>query len=191
MLDVREAAGSLLLRQVSIQLWILLVAGLVFLGVAHGGLRSCAVPGRISDAVGKKAQEHGDWGLDTLEHFEQVLPTSLEKGKRLLAALASGLSGGPEEDAAEPFQLALARALPNGSSDSLVGMTISLRNSRPLSRSATEGSLPQQNLLVTRILGYHRWNLLVNAEDVETREQFSVSIPIMRNNDFEGSDEDG
>ncbi|CDJ59311.1 hypothetical protein EMWEY_00056840 [Eimeria maxima] len=190
MLNVREAAGSLLRKQVRMPIWILLVAGLVFLVAVHRGLRSRAVPRRTRDTLGKKGPEHDDWGLGSLEDFEQVLPPSLEKGKKLLAALASEVPDGLENDEAEPHQRALARALSNGSSDSLVGMTISLQNLKPLSRGTTEGPLPQQELLVTRILGYYRWNLLVNAEDVETKEEFSVSIPIVINSDLEGFDED-
>ena len=134
------------------------------------------VPGDL-----EKGQERDDWGLYSLEYFEQALPPSLKEGKKSLAALAPKLSGDLAHDAGEPYQRAVAQALSNGSSENLVGMTISLHNPQPLGGTSTEGPSSTQNLLVTRILGYYPWNLLVNAEDVETKEEFSVSIPIMSN----------
>ncbi|CDJ60741.1 hypothetical protein EMWEY_00034380 [Eimeria maxima] len=165
--------------------------------VVHRGLASRALPSSISSILQKsgrllkRGQERDDWGLCSLEDFEHALPPSLKEGKKSLAALASQLSGGPGKDLAQPYQLALAQALSNGSSENLVGMTISLQNLQPLDRSSTEAPLPKQDLLVTGVLGYYRWSLVVNTVDVETKKEFSVSIPIVSNSDVDKYDDNG
>ncbi|CDJ59622.1 hypothetical protein EMWEY_00023550 [Eimeria maxima] len=195
-LDVRQIAGSLLRKQVGKRPLLLLVAGFVLLVAVHRALASRGLLSFMSstwqraDRLLGKGQERGDWGLCSLEHFEQELSPSLMEGKKSLAALASKVRAHDDDKAVWPYQRALAWALSNNTKGSLVGMTISLRNTKPLNRTIIEGHLPQE-LRVTSIVGYFRWNLVVNAEDVETKKEFSVSIPVISDSDAYSFIEDG
>ncbi|CDJ36425.1 LOW QUALITY PROTEIN: uncharacterized protein EMH_0085020 [Eimeria mitis] len=57
-------------------------------------------------------------------------------------------------------------------------MTIVIHNTKLFGGGRTDKHLPQ-TLRVSEVVEYYRWNLVVNAEDVMTKEEYSVNIPII------------
>ncbi|CDJ47402.1 hypothetical protein, conserved [Eimeria brunetti] len=117
------------------------------------------------------------WGLPMLDRFEKMLPLDVKRGRDEIAAfLVEGhLDDEPvaEED---PDKLpTIAKALSNDSSGSLIGMTVPLKNVRPLHWTGRDGHLPRL-LRINRILGTGSTAIVVEAEDTDTHQLFGMRI---------------
>ncbi|CDJ53859.1 hypothetical protein, conserved [Eimeria brunetti] len=170
-------------KRARLQYLVFFAAGLAVLLAMHRRPASRLDRGLLSLGLGGSAQEEGsqrdEWGLLPLEKFEQTLSPKLKEGKEALALWASEFSCGDfRNPLAEGHQRAVARALSKGSKDALVGMTIVVQKMQPLNWSVADRPLPQM-LRITKVVDYYRWNLLVNAEDVVTKHEYSISIPII------------
>ena len=160
--------------------FMLVVVGLVILLIMHRrlGRRVELSPRSPLVVPPQEKPERDDWGMGSLEYFEQTIP-ELAVGKRALAAWASASGGFVKSEKAEEYGRALAHALSKGSQHSLVGMVVALQDVQPWDMSVTERPAPQL-LRVTEVVTYSRWNLLVNVEDIVTREEYSAHIPMIR-----------
>ncbi|CDJ31261.1 LOW QUALITY PROTEIN: uncharacterized protein EMH_0008530 [Eimeria mitis] len=131
----------------------------------------------VRDQPQEQRPERDDWGLPSLEHFEQTLPPKLSQSVMTGGYLHLNTSN-------RLFLPSLGRAKKH----LLLGPTSSaLANARPLNWSMVDTPLPQK-LRVTKVLDYYRWNLMVIAEDVETNREYSVNIPVIDRADCEGYD---
>ncbi|CDJ32625.1 uncharacterized protein EMH_0076540 [Eimeria mitis] len=57
-------------------------------------------------------------------------------------------------------------------------MNISVHNWKPLNWAVSDRRLPD-TLRISEVVTYYRWNLVVNVEDVVTKEEYSLNIPII------------
>ncbi|CDJ50486.1 hypothetical protein EBH_0034060 [Eimeria brunetti] len=117
------------------------------------------------------------WGLPMLDHFEMTLPPDVKRGRDEIAAfLAKGHMDKEASSEEDSYELSVvARTLSNGSSDSLVGMTMVLKNVKPLQWMEKGGHLPRI-ARVNEILGTGASSIVVEAEDLVTHELFAMRI---------------
>ncbi|CDI83302.1 hypothetical protein, conserved [Eimeria acervulina] len=117
------------------------------------------------------------WGLPMLDHFERTLPPDVKRGKDEIAAyLAKGHVHEELSCEGDSYELSsVARMLSNGSSDSLVGMTLLLKNVKPLHWMDNGGHLPRL-VRITQILGKGSSAIVVEAEDTDAHELFAMRI---------------
>ncbi|CDI82397.1 hypothetical protein EAH_00066310, partial [Eimeria acervulina] len=106
--------------------------------------------------------------------FERTLPPDVKQGKDAIAEwLAKGHTGDEESSSRGTHEVAIG--LSNGSSRSLVGMNLLLRNVMPL--HWVEGDGPQQRLVcINKLLGEGGAAIVVEAEDMATHEVFAMRI---------------
>ena len=117
---------------------------------------------------------HDAWGLPMLDHFERTLPPDVKQGKDAIAEwLAKGHTGDEKSPSRGTHEVAIG--LSNGSSRSLVGMNLLLRNVMPL--HWVEGDWPRERLVcINRLLGEGGTAIVVEAEDKATHEVFAMRV---------------
>lgn len=124
------------------------------------------------------APQNDAWGLPSLVYFESTLQSRLRRGREAIAAWVARfnesrfLSG-----SANKSQRLLAEALSSGASDSLVGMTVVLRDVHPLNWSDKSGP---QMLRIKKVVDVLQWNLVAHAEDTRTGKTYTLHIPVIR-----------
>ncbi|CDJ36585.1 LOW QUALITY PROTEIN: Protein kinase domain-containing protein, related [Eimeria mitis] len=115
------------------------------------------------------------WGLPMLDHFEKTLPPVVKRGDEIAAFLANtGIT--EDADDQEPYEIqTVARTLSNGSSDTLIGMTMVLNNVKPLHWMEKNGPL-SRIVRINKLLGRGTSAIVVEAEDTDTHELFAMRI---------------
>ncbi|CDJ63048.1 hypothetical protein, conserved [Eimeria necatrix] len=118
------------------------------------------------------------WGLPPLEQFENTLPPKLREGKEAIAAWAAQFyASSPISYYAKIYQRILARAISNGTVNSLTDMTIELRDTVPLNCKGCTEALPQ-SVRVIRVAGVHGASLVMHVEDVMSKRVYSLHVPV-------------
>ncbi|CDJ47403.1 WGS project CADU00000000 data, contig 00001346, related [Eimeria brunetti] len=135
-----------------------------------------ATPSRPDDQL----PLHDSWGLPMLDHFDETLPPDVKQGKDRLAAFVA--EGGREKAAGSKQNhavlSAIAKALSNGSSDTLIGMTVPLHNVKPFHLTEKGAHVPR-SVRINKFLGRGGSAIVMEAEDTETHEVFAMRFTYM------------
>ncbi|CDJ54074.1 hypothetical protein EBH_0077000 [Eimeria brunetti] len=112
------------------------------------------------------------WGLPMLDHFEERLSPDLKRGKAAIAAaVAEGVKGFDLSSDDCAAASSIARMISKDSSDSLIGMTLSLENVTPFHSLEKAGQVSRV-FRIRKLLGESFSASLVEAEDTNTHELF-------------------
>lgn len=126
--------------------------------------------------------QYDEWGLPTIAHFEETLSPTLKQGKDAIAqAIAHSESKKSSSLSVDPAnrQHLAARTLSNDKSDSLLGMTLELEDVVPFKRRAENKPVPSK-MRITKVVGSDPSGLLVLAEDVKSRQLYTMRVCIMQ-----------
>ncbi|CDI75271.1 hypothetical protein, conserved [Eimeria praecox] len=120
---------------------------------------------------------YDQWGLPMLDQFERTLHPSVKQGKDEIAAFLATRdeSKASPPEASQGELTIVARALSGGASDSLVGMTLILRNVRPLHWMERSGPLSRV-VRINKLLGTGFSAIVVEIEDMDNHEVFAMRI---------------
>lgn len=123
------------------------------------------------------APQNDAWGLPSLDYFESTLHSRLRRGREAIAAWVARFNNSRYlSGSANKSQRLLAEALSSGASDSLVGMTVILRDARPLNWSDKAGP---KILRITKVVDVLQWSLVAHAEDLSGKT-YTFHIPVIR-----------
>ncbi|CDJ59615.1 hypothetical protein, conserved [Eimeria maxima] len=120
------------------------------------------------------------WGLPPLEVFESTLNSHLQEGKSALAAWAAEFYASDVfAQSVETSQHVVCEALWDKAVKTFPGMNLVLRNARPLKLEDEVWHLPHV-LQVTTVAAALKWGLLLHVKDADTNREFSLQIPMLR-----------
>ncbi|CDJ36584.1 uncharacterized protein EMH_0021060 [Eimeria mitis] len=119
--------------------------------------------------VGPQLPPYDEWGLPSLNYFEQTLSPVLKQGREEISSLLHTLSLSTDEpdDISKAVQRGAARVLSRGENDELVGMTITLRDVEPI-KARTENQYVPRSFLVRRVLSVRTPSIVMEVEDITT-----------------------
>ncbi|CDJ35839.1 uncharacterized protein EMH_0036080 [Eimeria mitis] len=123
---------------------------------------------------------HDAWGLPLLNHFEQTLSPELKQGKEEFASLLRTLGSSKDEpnEVSRAIEKKAAEALSGGEVDELVGMTISLRDVKPIKPAEEEGAHVPRSVNVKRVVSVQYPSIVMEVVDTDTGHTHAMRIRV-------------